>query len=188
MLFRKTRRPPKCIMIPRRMMRRKRRAMTIMISPRTPMLRKHITIPKKVKTRKILKPQKALTANIDPMTQQLSPQYLVSLGKEFGTPLYVYHAEKIKEQYHKLTTAFKRSNTVFFYACKALTNVNILKYICSLGANIDCSSVNEVKLALYAGFPPERILYTSNGISFDEIEEAQSLGVIINIDSLSNLE
>jgi diaminopimelate decarboxylase len=121
------------------------------------------------------------------MAQQLSPEYLISLGKEFGTPLYVYHAEKIKEQYEKLTTAFSRSNTIFFYACKALTNINILKYIRGLGANIDCSSINEVKLAMHAGFPPARILYTSNGIAFDEIEEARSLDVIINIDSLSNL-
>lgn len=122
------------------------------------------------------------------MSAQLSPEYLVSLGKEFGTPLYVYHAEKIKEQYQKLTTAFSRSNTLFFYACKALTNINILRYICELGANVDCSSINEVKLALHAGFPSGRILYTSNGIAFDEIEEAQSLGITINIDSLSNLE
>jgi diaminopimelate decarboxylase len=122
------------------------------------------------------------------MSESLSPEYLITLGQQFGTPLYVYHAEKIKAQYEKLTTAFQRSNTLFFYACKALTNVNILKYICSLGANVDCSSINEVRLALHAGFPPERILYTSNGIGFDEIEEARSLGVIINIDSLSNLE
>jgi diaminopimelate decarboxylase len=122
------------------------------------------------------------------MTQPLSQEYLISLAEKFGTPLYVYHAEKIKEQYQKLKTAFNGSNTLFFYACKALTNINILKYICGLGANVDCSSVNEVKLALYAGFPAERILYTSNGIAFDEIEEARSLGVIINIDSLSNLE
>ncbi len=122
------------------------------------------------------------------MSANLSGQYLIELANEFGTPLYVYHAEKIKEQYQKLTTAFSNSNTVFFYACKALTNINILRYIKSLGANIDCSSINEVKLALYAGFPPARVLYTSNGISFSEIEEAQSLGVIINIDSLSNLE
>ena len=122
------------------------------------------------------------------MSQQLTPEYLISLGQQFGTPLYVYHAEKIKEQYQKLTTAFQGSNTVFFYACKALTNINILKYVCSLGANVDCSSINEVRLAMHAGFPRERILYTSNGIAFDEIEEAQSLGVIINIDSLSNLE
>src|SRR6201991_2372990 len=122
------------------------------------------------------------------MSEQLSQEYLISLGQQFGTPLYVYHAEKIKEQYNKLTAAFSNSNTLFFYACKALTNVNILKYICSLGANVDCSSINEAKLALHAGFPPQRILYTSNGIGFDEIIEAQSLGVIINIDSLSNLE
>jgi diaminopimelate decarboxylase len=121
------------------------------------------------------------------MPPSLSHQQLIQIAEQFGTPLYVYHAEKIKEQYHKLATAFNE-NTVFFYACKALTNVNILRYIKSLGANVDCSSINEVKLALHAGFPPERILYTSNGIAFSEIEEAQSLGVIINIDSLSNLE
>jgi diaminopimelate decarboxylase len=122
------------------------------------------------------------------MSQSLSPEQLTHLAQQFGTPVYVYHAEKIKEQYGKLTAAFRDSNTVFFYACKALTNINILRYIRDLGANVDCSSINEVRLALHAGFPRERILYTSNGIGFDEIEEAQSLGVIINIDSLSNLE
>lgn len=121
------------------------------------------------------------------MTAQLSPSYLVQLAQQFGTPLYAYHAEKIKQQYGKLTSAFQDTNTLFFYASKALTNINILKYICQLGANVDCSSVNEAKLALHAGFPPERILYTSNGIAFDEIEEARALGLIINIDSLSNL-
>ncbi len=122
------------------------------------------------------------------MSQFLSHKRLETIAKEFGTPVYVYHAEKIKEQYIKLTTAFKNTNTVFFYACKALTNINILRYIKSLGANVDCSSINEVKLALHAGFQPQRILYTSNGIAFSEIEEAKEFGVIINIDSLSNLE
>jgi diaminopimelate decarboxylase len=122
------------------------------------------------------------------MSEKLSREQLIALAEEFGTPLYVYHAEKIKDQYQKLTSAFAATNTVFFYACKALTNVNILKYIKSLGANVDCSSINEVRLALHAGFPPNRILYTSNGISFSEIEEAKELGVIINIDSISNLE
>ncbi len=118
---------------------------------------------------------------------QLSATQLISAAEEFGTPLYVYHAEKIKEQYEKLTTAFSQSNVVFFYACKALTNISILKYIKSLGANIDCSSINEAKLALHAGFIPQQVLYTSNGIGFDEIEEAVALKVNINIDSLSNL-
>lgn len=122
------------------------------------------------------------------MVHALSPEQLTGIATQFGTPVYVYHAEKIKEQYAKLTHAFRNSNVVFFYACKALTNISVLRYIRSLGANIDCSSINEVKLALHAGFTPDRVLYTSNGIAFDEIQEAVSLGVNINIDSLSNLE
>jgi len=122
------------------------------------------------------------------MPQVLSHKQLLSVAEEFGTPVYVYHAEKIAEQYSRLINAFKNTDVKFFYACKALTNINILRYIQSIGANIDCSSINEVKLALLAGFTPERILYTSNGIAFDEIDEAKNLGVNINIDSLSNLE
>ncbi len=122
------------------------------------------------------------------MSKILSSTQLVNIADEFGTPLYVYDADKIKEQYNKLSAAFKHTDVVFFYACKALTNINILKYIKSLGANVDCSSINEVRLALHAGYQPEKILYTSNGIAFSEIEEAKNLGVIINIDSLSNLE
>lgn len=118
----------------------------------------------------------------------LSQQELVSIANEFGTPVYVYHAEHITAQYKKLTDAFAQTDTKFFYACKALTNINILKHIKSTGCSVDCSSINEVKLALHAGFVPGDILYTSNGIHFSEIEEAQGLGVHINIDSLSNLE
>ncbi len=122
------------------------------------------------------------------MPESLSRQQLIDIANEFGTPVYVYHAEKIKEQYNKLVTAFSVIDTKFFYACKALTNIHILKYIHSLGGGIDCSSGNEVKLALHAGLPKEKILYTSNGISFEEIEEVVNYGVHINIDSLSNLE
>jgi len=122
------------------------------------------------------------------MSLQLSTAQLTALAKEFGTPLYVYNADQITAQFQKLTAAFEKTDTKFFYACKALTNINILKHIKSIGCNVDCSSVNEVKLALLAGFEPANVLYTSNGIHFSEIEEAQSLGVNINIDSLSNLE
>lgn len=118
----------------------------------------------------------------------LTKEQLIAAAKEFGTPLYVYDADNITTQYQKLTSAFAKTDTKFFYACKALTNLNILKHIKSIGCNVDCSSINEVKLALLAGFDPANVLYTSNGIHFSEIEEAQSLGVNINIDSLSNLE
>jgi len=91
------------------------------------------------------------------MPGQLSIEQLNKLAAEFGTPLYVYHAERIKEQYERLLAAFTGADSKFFYAAKALTNINILRYIRSIGCNIDCSSINEAKLALKAGFSPENI-------------------------------
>lgn len=122
------------------------------------------------------------------MSQILFSEYLVELANEFGTPLYVYHAEKIKEQYDKLQTAFRECNARFFYACKALSNINILKYIESLGASLDCVSIHEVRLGLKAGFSPERILFTPNCVDFEEIVAGKELGVNINIDNISMLE
>ena len=118
----------------------------------------------------------------------LSSAQLLHIAQDFGTPVYVYDAEKIREQYEKLTAGFFSLDTRFFFACKALTNINVLKYVASLGCSIDCSSINEVALALHAGVSPESILYTSNGIAFAEIEEAVQSGVHVNIDSISNLQ
>ncbi len=122
------------------------------------------------------------------MYEPISNEQLIAVANEYGTPVYVYHAEKIAEQYKKLTSAFSAHPTKFYYACKALSNVNILKYMRSLGANIDCVSINEVKLALVAGYKPEEILYTPNCVDFFEIIAATELGVRINIDNLSILE
>ena len=120
------------------------------------------------------------------MQQNLIDQF-INIANTYGTPVYVYNAATITKQYQKLVNAFKHSDVKIFYACKALTNINILKHVANIGANIDCSSINEVKLALYAGVPSNRVLYTSNGVAFDEIVEAKNLGVHINIDSISNL-
>ncbi len=122
------------------------------------------------------------------MAQHLSHQQLVAIANEFGTPVYIYHAERIAEQYSKLQHAFKNCNARFFFACKSLTNVSVLKYINSLGAAIDCVSINEVKLALMAGFKTSDILYTPNCVDFEEILAAKELGVNINIDNISILE
>ena len=121
------------------------------------------------------------------MPEQLTNEQLKQAAAEFGTPLYVYHAERIKEQYTRLLNAFDGAPVRFFYAAKALTNINVLKYVKETGCGIDCSSVNEAKLAVKAGFPADKILYTSNNIAFDEIREAKAIGAHINIDSLSNL-
>jgi diaminopimelate decarboxylase len=122
------------------------------------------------------------------MMAPLTNEILQQLAREFGTPLYVYHAEKISDQYQQLRNAFQQGPVRLFYAAKALTNQQVLRHIRDLGCDVDCSSINEVHLALRAGFSPDRILYTSNSIDFSELEAAQQAGVHLNIDSLSNLE
>lgn len=122
------------------------------------------------------------------MPEQLSPQQLINIAFEFGTPVYVYHAEKIAEQYQKLKNAFKKSDSKFFYACKSLTNINILKWMKQIGASLDCVSINEVRLGLKAGFEPKDILFTPNCVDFEEIEAGKNFGVNINIDNISILE
>ena len=113
---------------------------------------------------------------------------LCAAAEEFGTPLYVYDAATITRQYRKLERAFSLRPTRFFYACKALSNMAILRHILSLGAGLDCVSINEVKLGLHAGFQPQNILFTPNGVTFAEVVEAKNLGVNLNIDNISLLE
>ena len=122
------------------------------------------------------------------MSQQISNEQLSALAQEFGTPLYVYHAEKIAEQYGKLKKAFDETDARFFYACKALTNINILRYMRSLGAGLDCVSIQEVRLGIKAGFEPSNILFTPNCVDLGEIVEAKEIGVNLNIDNISILE
>ena len=85
------------------------------------------------------------------MTHALSKKQLIETAEQFGTPLYIYHAEKIAEQLQELNKAFAGCNAKFFYACKALTNINVLKLMQQLGAGLDCVSINEVRLGLKAG-------------------------------------
>jgi diaminopimelate decarboxylase len=110
------------------------------------------------------------------------------LVEEFGTPLYVYDGEKIKSQYHFLRNAFKGHDIKLKYAAKALTNINILKLLQKEGAGFDAVCINEVKLALQAGFKASDIMFTPNCSAFEEIEEAMEIGVQLNIDNIPFLE
>lgn len=114
---------------------------------------------------------------------------LIDIAQEFGNPIYVYDSEKIKFQYERLTSAFKDiGNLRINYATKALSNLSVLKYMKLLGAGLDTVSIQEVRLGLAAGFEPQAIIYTPNGVSLKEIEAVAQMGVQINIDNLSLLE
>ena len=113
---------------------------------------------------------------------------LTDLCEEHGAPLYVYDFERMEAQYNRITNAFKDTNLKIMYACKALTNLNVLKFFKKIGSGLDTVSIQEVRTGIKAGFEPKDIMYTPNCVSFEEMKEAVSFGVNINIDNLSMLE
>ena len=113
---------------------------------------------------------------------------VAELVARYDAPLYVYNTARVRKQYKRLTQAFSGTRMKVKYACKALTNHNILKFMKKLGSGLDTVSVNEVRLGLAAGFDPDEIIYTPNNVSLAEIQEAVELGVHINIDNISILE
>jgi len=123
----------------------------------------------------------------NPYTQDYAAQMLQA-AKIHGTPLYVYDGNKIIDQYHRLRNAFPGAKVKLHYACKANSNINILRLLRREGAGLDAVSIEEVKLGLHAGFPPEEIMYTPNSVGFEEVQEAARLGVRVNIDNISILE
>lgn len=134
-----------------------------------PALRKELALPLKIKI--------------------MEQSQLLNIAKKFEAPVYVYDSAKIRSQHRRLVSAFKKIPRLRVnYAVKALSNVNILKFMGSLGCGLDTVSIQEVKLGLLAGVAPEDIIFTPNGVSLEEIEAAAKLGVQINIDNLSILE
>ena len=120
--------------------------------------------------------------------ETISNETYQQIAEEFGTPVYVYHAETIQRQYRDLSSAFPGVKVKLHYALKALNNTSILKLIKQEGAGLDAVSIQEVYLGLRAGFLPAEIMFTPNCVDFEEIQEAVNLGVHINIDNISVLE
>ena len=126
--------------------------------------------------------------NLVSNTYQIQGINVAEICKEFGTPLYVYDADKIVSQLKTLQNTFADSNVKVKYAAKALTTLAILTLLKKNGSGIDVVSVNEAHLALRAGFEPDDIMFTSNNVSMDEISQAVDLNIYINLDNLSILE
>tara|TARA_Y100000310_G_scaffold337505_1_gene424721 strand:- start:499 stop:1713 length:1215 start_codon:yes stop_codon:yes gene_type:complete len=118
----------------------------------------------------------------------MQSQQLIQLAQKYGTPLYVYNGDLIKQRYQEFLNFFPYKDTKIFYAMKANYNLAILKLLRKEGAGIDAVSPGDIYMALEAGYPKEKIFFTVNKITDDEMHEAAKLGVLFNIGSLSRLE
>ena len=108
---------------------------------------------------------------------------------KFGTPIYLYDLKIIKNQFDILNKELSvLENYKIHFAAKSLSNISILKYIKKMGAGLDAVSIEEVMIGLKCGFNKDEILYTPNGVSFEEIKQVFKLGVKINLDSIESVK
>lgn len=114
----------------------------------------------------------------------------LELADKYKTPLYVIDETKIRENYRRLHKAFSQyyDNFKMYYACKANTNLAVMRILEEEGSGIDAVSPGEVYTSLLAGFDPSRILFTGNNVKNEELKYVVASGVTINVDSISQLK
>lgn len=125
-----------------------------------------------------------------PDTGRFSHDFLTDLANQHGTPLFVYDGDRIVKKFQKFKHAYEQAygNVKVFYAVKANTNLSIVALLKQAGAYAECISLGEMKLAHRLGFRGEDILFTSSSKAPEELKWAVENEVIINLDSMGDLE
>ena len=113
---------------------------------------------------------------------------LARIAAAVGTPCYVYSAESFREQYRTLADALATLDPLICYAIKANSNLAVLRIFAALGAGADVVSEGELRRALAAGIPAERIVFSGVGKTRDEMAVALDAGIFaFNVESEAEL-
>ncbi|MCF0050211.1 diaminopimelate decarboxylase [Dyadobacter sp. LJ53] len=117
--------------------------------------------------------------------QNIDPHHLT---EAYGSPLYVYDGATIRRKVQELQHAFSGISMKIKYACKANTNLSILRLMRDIGVELDVVSPGELEMGLMAGYAAAQITFTPSGVPFEEVKEAVDAGAIVNVDSIPLLE
>lgn len=111
-----------------------------------------------------------------------------ALAERFGTPLYIYNERVLRKRCREMRSLSRRDNFIVNYSVKANSNPHLLKIIREEGLMADAMSPGELRMDQLAGYEPSKILYISNNNSPEEMRIAIGAGVLLSVDSLSQLD
>ena len=110
------------------------------------------------------------------------------IAEDVGTPFYLYSAASLRARYHAFAEAFAAERPLICFAVKANSNLAVLRLLARLGAGADVVSQGELRRALAAGIPPQRIIFSGVGKTRGELEAALAAGIRqINIELIPEL-
>ncbi|MCL2810621.1 MAG: diaminopimelate decarboxylase [Clostridia bacterium] len=122
-------------------------------------------------------------------TPFVSHAQLLEITKAYPTPFHLYDEGGIRQSARALRRAFAwNPGFCEFFAVKALPNPFILQILKEEGCGVDCSSYTELLLAKACGFPPEKIMFSSNQTPAEEYRLAMALGAHINLDDITHID
>ena len=114
---------------------------------------------------------------------------LSELAQRVGTPFYCYSTATLERHYRVFTDAFAGEKVLVCYAMKANSNQSVLRTLARLGAGADVVSGGELKRALAAGIPPNKILFSGVGKTEAELRSALATDILcINVESEPELD
>ncbi|MEM8795551.1 MAG: diaminopimelate decarboxylase [Pseudomonadota bacterium] len=109
---------------------------------------------------------------------------LPEIADAVGTPFYCYSTATLERHYRVFSEAFDGIDTLVCYAMKANSNQAVLKTLARLGSGADVVSLGELRRALLAGIPPERIMFSGVGKTRAELAAALEADILcINLES-----
>ncbi len=114
---------------------------------------------------------------------------VADVAKKIGTPFYLYSYKALVDRFNEIKSAFKEVYPTICFSMKSNNNIAVLKALVDKGSGLDIVSGGELKKALMAGCPAERIVFASVGKTSDEIISAIKAGILFfNVESIAELE
>jgi diaminopimelate decarboxylase len=114
---------------------------------------------------------------------------LRSIAEEVGTPVYVYSRRTLVDHYRRLDDAFSDLRHLICYSVKANSNLAVISTLASEGAGADIVSEGELRRALKAGVPAEKVVFAGVGKTEEEMASALGAGILMfNVESLDELD
>jgi diaminopimelate decarboxylase len=125
-----------------------------------------------------------ITNLMTPFSQEVAEELL----QVYGSPLYVYDGDILKQTIAHITNAFRYPRTRFHFASVTNGNVALLKIFKNAGWGLHANTPGDIYLGLNAGFEPSEIVYSGSNLNREEMEQVLSWGVnSLNLDSISQL-
>jgi diaminopimelate decarboxylase len=121
--------------------------------------------------------------------EKLTLEQVQELFVVYGSPLYVYQAETLRQMIDRITKAVPHPKTQFRFASVTNGNISLLKIFREQGWGLHANTPGDIYLGLQAGFSPSQIVYSGSNLTRSEMEQVLAWGVrTLNFDSLVQLK